>query len=102
LRPAIAAYVGVVDAELRDSSRQAPTIGVLLCTGKNEAIVRYTLGNMSAALGVADYEGLPADARAALPTAQELEAVLTDELARHRDLVDFDAQQDRKKPQCEA
>jgi len=36
----LAAYVGVVDAELRESNRQAPTIGVLLCTGKNEAIVR--------------------------------------------------------------
>ncbi|MCL2490636.1 MAG: PDDEXK nuclease domain-containing protein, partial [Propionibacteriaceae bacterium] len=79
----LAAYVGVVDAELRDPIRQAPTIGVVLCTGKNEAIVRYTLANMSVALGVADYEGLPADARAALPPAQELEAVVADELARH-------------------
>jgi len=86
----LAAYVGVVDAELRDPNRQAPTIGVLLCTGKNEAIVRYTLANMSAALGVADYEGLPADARAVLPSTQELEAVVADELARHRELLDSD------------
>jgi len=88
----LAAYVGVVDAELRDPNRQAPTIGVLLCTGKNEAVVRYTLANMSAALGVADYEGLPADARGAVPPAQELEAVVADELARHRDLYDADAE----------
>jgi len=87
----LAAYVGVVDAELRDPDRQAPTIGVVLCTGKNEAIVRYTLANMSAVLGVADYEGLPADARAALPPAQELESVVADELARHRELLDSDA-----------
>jgi len=92
----LAAYVGVVDAELRDPNRQAPTIGVLLCTGKNEAIVRYTLANMSAALGVADYEGLPVDVRAALPPAQELEAVVADELARHRELLDADSDATKK------
>ena len=85
-------YAGRAVTELRYPSHQAPTIGVVLCTGKNEAIVRYTLANMSAALGVADYEGLPADARAALPPAQELEAVVADELARHRAQVDSDAE----------
>jgi len=35
----LAAYVGVVDGELRDPSHQSPTMGVL-CNGKNEAIVR--------------------------------------------------------------
>jgi len=95
----LAAYVGVVDSKLRDPSRQAPTIGVVLCTGKNEAIVRYTLANMSAALGVADYEGLPADARAALPPAQELEAVMADELARHRELLDSDGETRQKENQ---
>jgi len=79
----LSAYVGVVDDKLRDPSRQAPTIGILLCTGKNEAVVRYALANMSAALGVADYEGLPPDARAALPPADELEALVEDEMARH-------------------
>jgi hypothetical protein len=45
-------------------------------------LVRYTLANMTTALGVADYEGLPEDAKAALPSAAELEAVIHDELAQ--------------------
>jgi hypothetical protein len=84
-RPAFAgqlsAYVGLVDDRLRDPAKHGPTIGILLCTGKNEAVVRFTLANMTTALGVADYEGLPADAKAALPTVEELEAVIADEKA---------------------
>lgn len=84
----LSAYVGVVEDRLRDKTRHAPTIGILLCTDKNEAVVRYTLANMTAALGVADYEGLPADAKAALPSAQELGAVMQDELAHHALIAD--------------
>ena len=65
---------------MRDRERHAPTVGILLCTSRNEATVRYALASVSAAVGVADYEGLPPDARAALPNAQELEAVIVDEL----------------------
>ena len=74
----LSAYVGLVDDKVRDETRHAPTIGILLCTGRNEAIVRYALANMSAALGVADYEGLPADAKAILPSVQELQAVINE------------------------
>jgi len=76
-------YVAIVDDQLRDPEHNAPTVGVLLCTGKNEAIVRFALASSNAPLGVAGYEGLPKDAQAALPRAEELEAVLQDELARH-------------------
>lgn len=79
----LAAYVGLVDTQLRDPEKHAPTIGILLCTGRNEAVVRFTLANMTAALGVADYEGLPAEAKAALPTAAELKAVMDAEQAEH-------------------
>jgi hypothetical protein len=37
----LAAYVGLVDARLRDLAKHAPTIGILLCTSKNEAVVRH-------------------------------------------------------------
>jgi len=77
----LSAYVSVVDDKVRDHTRDAPTIGILLCTGKNEAVVRYTLANMSTALGVADYEGLPADALAALPSTAELQAMVAEEQA---------------------
>ncbi|MDR0417680.1 MAG: PDDEXK nuclease domain-containing protein [Propionibacteriaceae bacterium] len=77
----LAAYVGVVDAQLRDPATHAPTIGILLCTGKNETLVRYTLANMSAPMGVADYAGLPADIQAALPSPAALQSALDDEQA---------------------
>jgi predicted nuclease of restriction endonuclease-like (RecB) superfamily len=72
----LSTYVAVVDGELRDKTHQAPTIGLLLCTGKNEAIVRYALAGTGVPVGVADYQGLPSDARAILPTAEELQRVL--------------------------
>ncbi|MDR1387395.1 MAG: DUF1016 domain-containing protein [Propionibacteriaceae bacterium] len=78
----LSAYVGVVEDKLRDKAKHAPTIGMLLCTGKNDAIVHYTLANMTAALSVADYEGLPDDARAALPSADELRAVVAEEVGK--------------------
>ena len=75
----LSAYVAVVDGELRDKTYQAPTIGLLLCTGKNEAIVRYALAGTGAPVGVADYQGLPSDARAAVPSTEELQAVIAEE-----------------------
>lgn len=50
----------------------ATVIGILLCTGKNEATVRFALSSASAPVAGADYEDLPADARAALPSVEEL------------------------------
>ncbi len=58
----------------------APTIGILLCTGRTGPTVQYSLASTAAPVAVADYRGLPDDARAALPTAAELEAVLAAEL----------------------
>jgi hypothetical protein len=72
-------YVAIVDSQLRDPERHAPTVGILLCTSKNEATVRFALATTNAPIGVADYEGLPADARAALPSAAELQAVIAEE-----------------------
>jgi hypothetical protein len=76
-------YVAIVDDQLRDPVRHAPTIGLLLCTGKNEATVRFALASTNAPMAVADYEGLPPDARAVLPSAEELQAAIAEEqLAR--------------------
>jgi predicted nuclease of restriction endonuclease-like (RecB) superfamily len=72
-------YVAIVDAQLRDKEWNAPTVGILLCTGKNDATVRFALASSNVPIGVADYEGLPADARAALPSAEELQAVIAEE-----------------------
>ena len=54
-------YVAVVDDQYRESAIHAPTVGILLCTGKTGSVVRYSLAFISAPVAVADYQGLPAD-----------------------------------------
>lgn len=76
----LGAYVAAVDGELRRPDLHAPTVGILLCTGKDAAAVRYALAATAAPVAVADYRGLPADARAALPSVDELQAVVDAEL----------------------
>ncbi|WP_282949064.1 PDDEXK nuclease domain-containing protein [Cellulomonas endometrii] len=78
----LGAYVAAVDGELRRPAVHAPTVGILLCTGKGGAAVRYALASTAAPVAVADYQGLPEDARAALPSADELQAVVDAELRR--------------------
>lgn len=74
-------YMAIVDDHYRRPGIHAPTVGILLCTGKSGPTVRYALAATSSTpLAVADYYGLPADARAALPSADELEAVLEDQI----------------------
>jgi len=71
-------YVAIVD-DLYRRPQHAPTVGILLCTGKSGPTVKYALAATSSTpLAVADYYGLPDDARAALPSAAELEAVVED------------------------
>jgi predicted nuclease of restriction endonuclease-like (RecB) superfamily len=67
-------YVAWVDANLRVADRHAPTIGILLCAGRNDSVVRYALAGSTAPLAVADYtyDALPPAARAAVPTEAEL------------------------------
>jgi hypothetical protein len=80
----LGAYVAVVDDLLRRPGIHAPTVGLLLCQGKNEAWVRYALVGMASSVAVADWQGLPRDARATLPSAEELQAVVDDEFAVQR------------------
>jgi len=71
-------YVAVVDDRLRRRDRHAPTVGILLCKGRNDTLVRYALAGAPAALAVADYtyDTLPPQERGGLPTAAELAAAL--------------------------
>jgi hypothetical protein len=48
----------------------------LLCASKNESVVRYALSGSIAPMAVAGYDLLPADVRAALPAAAELEEAI--------------------------
>lgn len=71
-------YVAVVDDRLRRADRHAPTVGILLCKGRNDTLVRYALAGAPAPLAVADYtyDTLPARERSGLPTDAELAAAL--------------------------
>lgn len=72
-------YVAWVDENLRDHTRHSPTIGILLCTGGRENVVRYSLAGATAPLAVASftYDKLPQTLRELLPTDTELAAALT-------------------------
>jgi predicted nuclease of restriction endonuclease-like (RecB) superfamily len=74
-------WVAMVDGMLRRPEIHAPTVGILLCSGKRESVVRYALASTASPVAVADWTGLPPEARAALPSAEELQAVVSDELA---------------------
>ena len=47
--------------------------------------VRYALAGTPVSIAVADYQGLPKDARGVLPSAAGLEAVIEDELDHQAD-----------------
>jgi predicted nuclease of restriction endonuclease-like (RecB) superfamily len=66
-------YVAVVDDRIR-KPQHAPTVGILLCSDKNESVVRYSLGAASGPLAVSSYtyETLPAAERATLPDAARI------------------------------
>lgn len=66
-------YLSAVDDLLRHEN-DAPTIGIILCQGKNEVVVEYALRDSAKPLGVAEYRlstALPAPFQNDLPTAAE-------------------------------
>jgi len=71
-------YVAVVDDRLRLEAH-SPTVGILLCASRNEAVVRYALANNRAPMAVASYTGSPVDPEQMslpLPGQAELKAIL--------------------------
>ena len=71
-------YLAAVDEQLRHPDDQ-PTIGIILCKGRNRLIAEYTLRNIQTPMGVATYhltEALPENFRGQLPTVAEIEAKL--------------------------
>jgi predicted nuclease of restriction endonuclease-like (RecB) superfamily len=67
-------YLSAVDDQLRHQS-DGPSIGIILCQGKNAVIVEYALRDTAKPMGVAQYlisEALPEPLQAELPTADDL------------------------------
>ena len=66
-------YLSAVDDQLRHDN-DAPSIGIILCKGKNEVIVEYALRDSTKPMGVAEYRlsaALPEPLQAQLPTLAE-------------------------------
>ena len=71
-------YCNVVDDTLRHAT-DAPTIGLMLCQGKNRVLAEYALRGIDKPIGIADYEftrALPESLESALPSIESLEAEL--------------------------
>jgi len=73
-------YRAAVDDLLRHPDDQ-PTIGLLLCKGKNKLVVEYALSGLEQSIAVADWktqltETLPPEFQGSLPTIEEIEAEL--------------------------
>lgn len=73
-------YLSAVDDHLRHPDDQ-PSIGIILCKGRNSYEVEYALRGVSTPIGVTGYElaltkALPEDLKSSLPTVEELEAEL--------------------------
>lgn len=74
-------YLAAVDEKIR-TPQDAPTIGLLLCKGRNKVVVEYALRNTGAPIGVAQYElvgSLPEELQAGLPTIEQIERELSGE-----------------------
>lgn len=74
-------YLSAVDDRLRHRDDQ-PSIGLLLCRGKNRLTVEYALRDVKKPIGVAEWRtrlvaSLPKNLRSSLPTVAEIEAELT-------------------------
>jgi predicted nuclease of restriction endonuclease-like (RecB) superfamily len=73
-------YLSAVDDLLR-SPDDKPTIGLLLCKGKDRIMAEYALRDFGKPIGVADWQtqivkSLPKEFETSLPTVEEIEAEL--------------------------
>jgi predicted nuclease of restriction endonuclease-like (RecB) superfamily len=80
-------YMSAVDDLLRHPYDR-PSIGLLLCKGKDRIVAEYALSGYKRPIGVADWkkqltETLPADLKGSLPSVEEIEAELA-EVAKTR------------------
>lgn len=72
---------GLVRHLLRHATDQ-PTIGLILCQGRNRVLAEYSLAGIDQPIGVSTYEltrALPPSLQSALPTVEEIEAELSRE-----------------------
>lgn len=66
-------YVNAVD-ELLKGSDDNPTIGLLICSDKNETDVRWAFKGIQTPMGIASYDNVQIASSNLLPSAEELQA----------------------------
>lgn len=74
-------YLSAVDAQMRHPS-DGPSLGVILCKGRDRVVVEYALRDVQKPIGVAEWEtrlvaSLPREFEGALPSVEQLEAELS-------------------------
>ena len=75
-------YLSVVDDQIKTAQDQ-PSIGIILCKNKNKLEVEYALHGMNKPIGVSEFtltQALPQELKSTLPTVEEFENELKDEL----------------------
>lgn len=68
-------YVELVEDRLRREAHAA-TVGLLLCTDKNDRVVRYALAGSNQPIAIASYDLLPPAEQASLPSEADLQRAL--------------------------
>jgi predicted nuclease of restriction endonuclease-like (RecB) superfamily len=68
-------YQAAVDNLLKTPG-DGPTIGLVLCRGKNRTVVEYTLSGAKSPIGVAEYHLMPSKLKAELPNTKALKKVV--------------------------
>ena len=76
-------YLSAVDSQLKRPA-DSPTIGLLLCKGRDRVVAEYALRDINKPIGVAQWQSqlvasLPKELQASLPTIEQLEAELVKE-----------------------
>ena len=79
-------YLSAVDDLLKHDDDK-PSIGLLLCKNQDKLVVEYALRDIKSPIGVAEWktslvEQLPDDLKGSLPSIEEIEAELSQELDR--------------------
>ncbi len=68
-------YIKAIDEQLRKIGDE-PTIGILLCKGKDKLVAEYALSDIHKPIGVSEYEltrSLPENLKGSLPSIEEIE-----------------------------
>ena len=69
-------YQTAVD-QLVKTEADGPTLGIILCRGKNRTVVEYTLHQARKPVAVAEYRLLPPKLKAQLPDSDQLRQIVS-------------------------